>query len=438
MKKLILAGLLLAMIAAGVVYWQMTARIETQLERAAGQLSPIGRLTWDTVSVDPRGRVLIRDLRFLPRDSRDSISIDELGLNAGSMPALLRFSDRINDGLLPRQAGISVRGLRVPITPAMENWPIQQSGLTLPLATAGCPDFEQLSLYDLTELDYWELMIDAELDYRVGIGVLEINNRVSVAELSRNRQSWRLELDSTPERLDELITLPTQARLQRVELEHTDHGFHQRLMTLCTERAGLTANQYQRRHVDAWLEGWAMAGMQPGRLVVAGYRHYLAQPESIRIIAEPAAAPLLDTLGQTSLADIVLRISPMFIINDGSPVELNITRRAPPVMPEPIEPEILTRPERIFTPPSGNTEDDDSAPPVIIVGPVPGWEEINPARISNHYGDRARIELNDGSTLRGRIVSSDDESMQLMTRSRAGQFSRPVAIDQIQKIEVRP
>ena len=45
MKKLILAGLLLAMIAAGVVYWQMTARIETQLERAAGQLSPIGRLT---------------------------------------------------------------------------------------------------------------------------------------------------------------------------------------------------------------------------------------------------------------------------------------------------------------------------------------------------------------------------------------------------------
>ena len=256
--------------------------------------------------------------------------------------------------------------------------------------------------------------------------MLEINNRVSVAELSRNRQSWRLELDSTPERLDELITLPTQARLQRVELEHTDHGFHQRLMTLCTERAGLTANQYQRRHVDAWLEGWAMAGMQPGRLVVAGYRHYLAQPESIRIIAEPSAAPLLDTLGQTSLADIVLRISPMFhhqrrLTGRTEHHQASTTGHA--------------RTDRTGNPDSPGThfysaKRQHRRRRQCSTGhhrrPGSGLGRNQTPRASATItGDRARIELNDGSTLRGRIVSSDDESMQLMTRSRAGQFSPP-------------
>ncbi len=434
MKKLALVGLLLALVATGLVYWALTARIETQLERVAGQVAVWGRLTWGTVRVDPRGSVSIRSLRFVPIDRRDSITISQLELHAGSLPALLRFSDQIQDGRLPQQAGISVRGLKMPVTPAMETVSADQLGLILPLAAAGCPGFEQLSLYDLTELDYWELRMDAELDYRVGVGLLEIKSRLSVADLSLNRQSWRLELESAPEMLRNLPRMLAQARLQRVELEHSDQGFHQRLVNQCVERSGLTFNHYQRRHIQSWLNEWSALGMEPGRLVVAGYRHYLSRPGRITLIAEPEPPPQINILRQRSVADILIRTAPSFVINDGTPVELTVSPRPIPVMPEPVVPERLTRPERIVRPQA----DDADNQPVIIVGPIPDWKAIELARVSSHYGDSARIELRDGATLHGRIVSSDVNSLQLLSRSRGGEYARPVAFDQIERIQVRP
>jgi hypothetical protein len=169
--------------------------------------------------------------------------------------------------------------------------------------------------------------------------------------------------------------------------------------------------------------------------VIAGYEYFLYQPGSIGIQVQ------LDS--ETRIAhsqpgfDLV-RLSDMgaeFHINNGSGVPMGFAH--------------LERPA--VAPPPAIAQDDgvDPAPVIepvplesgladVLVGPMPGWSEIEPRLVGEHVGQSARLHLVSGDRFSGLINAVEDDQVHLSTRSRQGQFIRPFALAQIERIEVRP
>ncbi len=187
-------------------------------------------------------------------------------------------------------------------------------------------------------------------------------------------------------------------------------------------------------HFSAWLRAWSDNGLQPSALAQAGYRHYLQQPSArIAVKLRPEQPIALAQLRDVWTGDLIQALNLKFSINDGPDVALTTDRvRSTRIAPRP-EPEPPSEQE---VPVRSSAADAEN--PTIVVGRVPEWQAIAAPDAGAHIGDQARISLLDGSRLSGRIAGVDEEQLQLVTRSRQGEFTRPLNLAEISSIEVRP
>ncbi len=437
MKKALFGLFLLLALAFGLVWWQTGREVQGQLERVAGQLAPSGRLTWQGLRPDARGQVIIQGLEYRPHDSRDSMRLDQLVLRADSLPALIGAVRRIGRGELPRHGGIGLRGLHLPVNRQLQGVRADSTGLVLPLLAAGCPGMEGFSLEQLGRLGYNELLIDGEIDFRITDERLSLSSRVSTQGLAVVSQDWQLALERPLAGISDLSKLPS-GQIEVVQMDYLDTGLNERLDAHCIRASGLQPGAWRLGHLRAWMDQWARIGLRPEPLVIAGYRHFLSEPRSgLSIRLEPDPPLPLAELDSGEWHRLLERMKPEFAINNGPAIAMAARPVARPA-PEIPEPEADVASTSVQTAPLELSQDRDEEQAVIEVGPIPTWQLISTGQIAAHHGDNARIELSDGSTRSGRILDSDGNSLQLLTRSRTGEFARPVRFDEIQRIEVRP
>jgi hypothetical protein len=138
----------------------------------------------------------------------------------------------------------------------------------------------------------------------------------------------------------------------------------------------------------------------------------------------------LDRLGDIELERWLSGFEASFSIDQGTAIDLGFTAIDP-------SPRIATLPEAapVATPepdPEIRTELD------ITLGAAIDWSEITPGQAAGHLGQRAEIVMRDGQRYSGRIAAVDAEFIHLTSRSRIGEFTRPIARDQIESMRVRP
>jgi len=434
MKRLLISILLLAILAAAAIYLYSTFRIHQQLDRAASTLSRLGILNWGSVWLDPRGRVIIRRIEFRPRGGPDAIRIDTLAIRSTSLKGMLELAPALDRGELPRQAGLSVTGLRLPMNPALADLDMARLGLVLPLRTRGCEQFETLRLGDLLELDYGLLDLDARLDYRVSDRQLTIDQAIRTRQLSAIEQHFEI-VDQAPiERIEDLMGLLDQGALRRLNYRFEDLGLIDRLNQRCEEFAGLAPEDRLDAHFRSWMRAWTDQGLAPTAIVQAGYRHYLEQsPARLSVRFRPESPmPIVDLI-ESAPASLVQDLKPSFSVNDGPDIELALERVRPTL--EPALPAIDESNETEVPVRSPVGEPDT---PTIVVGQAPGWQEIDPSDLASHLGDQARLRLADGSQVSGQLVAVGEDGIELRFRSRSGEFTRPIFLRDIETIEIRP
>ncbi|MFU8831470.1 MAG: hypothetical protein ACNA7J_04860 [Wenzhouxiangella sp.] len=434
MKKIILATLGLLIVAVLLAHWHTARQVENRLERIATQISPIGRLSWDSVRVGYTGAVNVSRVRFDPHDSRDILAIEQLSFDSGSLLSLLSINRELEGGRLPVALGLNVRGLKLPVNRELSAM-LAGASPGLPFASAGCRGHEDFTLYDLTHLDYWELVIDLSLDYRlVSQGEhLELNYRMRTRQLDEVSARIRLDLGSGSRELEAVFAGLLSSRLLLASQDYTDLGFYSRLLAYCAEQNGLETADYIALHVAAWTDSWQAIGLDPGPLVQAGYKHFLANPQSVTISARPEHGIALSSLGNAPGLELLARVSAEFSINDGIPVDLTFNK---------IDRIVPSRPAIAETE-TGGTEPGaaTSAPRVpedIVLGVIPNWQDIEPGTAASHIGDRAIVHTSGGDRYSGRIVGMVNGELHLSMQTRQGQFIRPVALNRIDRIQVRP
>jgi urease accessory protein UreF len=432
MKKLLLATVGLLLAGLFLAHWHTARQVENRLERVAAQLAPIGRLTWENVRLSPSGAVQVNQLRFNPHESRDALSIEQVAFNSGSLLSLLSINRELEANRLPPALGLNLRGLKLPINRELS---AMLTGVSpgLPFASAGCRGFETFTLEDLTHLDYWELVIDLDLDYRlVNQGEhLELNYRMRTRQLSEMVARIRLDLGSDTRELEAIFAALRSSRLLMASQDYTDLGFYPRMLAFCAERNGMEPADYIPVHVGAWTAQWQEIGLKPGPLVQAGYQHFLANPQSITVSAKPEHGITLRSLEQTPGLELLARLDAEFSINDGVPVNLAFSTVERSVS-------ATTPASNAQTEAEAATSTEQAAPDGIVLGLIPNWQDIDLNAATRHIGDRAIVHTRSGDRFSGRIVAVVDGELHLSMQTRQGQFVRPVAIDRIERLQVRP
>lgn len=431
MKRILLVLLLALTLAALGAHWYLVRQVESSLDRLASQLAPIGQLSWDTVRVNRRGEARVERLALRLRDSRDPVRADLLRFDAGSPLALVGLSRDLSAMRLPDRLNLHIEGLSLPVNRELDEL-IGRQPLALPYASAGCAAFEAFSFYDLGELGQTELNADLKLSYQWvnQHEELDLTSRAYIRGMGDRRWRLRLALDGSDRSLSNLTALLTDSELLNFEQDYLDLGFYPRLLAFCADQTGLELNEQIDRHLQAWIDRWQRNGLQPGPLVIAGYRHFLHQPQMMSIRASDADGMGWGGGTQRPMQRVLMLMPATFSINEGTPVSLSF---------ESVQPGLVTaRPPEPETPPPEAAERDAETDPGFELGVATGWLGIEPGRAAAHIGQRARIQTRDGQSLSGRIAAVDDRFLHLTSRSRIGEFTRPIAIDEIESLQVRP
>lgn len=431
MKRLLLMLALLLLVAALGSHWYLVRQAEASMNRLASLLAPVGQLSWENIRVNRHGEARVERLELRLPGDRDPVSLELLRFNAGGPLALRGLSQDLTAIRLPAHLWVDMAGLKLPVNRELDRL-IGEPGMALPHATAGCADYANLSFYDLGELDLIELNIDFSLNYQLvnQEQELDLRSRVHIHGLNDRRWRLRLAMGRADHSLTELGDILADTQLLNFEHDYIDLGYYPRLLAFCASRAGLGPTEQIDRHLQAWDERWQNAGLAPGPLVLAGYRHFLHQPQSLsirtRASAEPARANLAANMARLVLAEM----DATFSIDEGIQVSLNF---------EPMQAGMIaTMPPPRETIPAEESSAQLHEEPDIELGVAPGWVQIELSLVSTHIGQRARIRTHDGQDLSGRIAAVDDDFLHLTSRSRIGEFTRPVALSHIERLEVRP
>lgn len=430
MKRIILIIVILMVIGLFGGHALLSRQFEQKLSSYASQVAPHGRLTWDGTSISHTGKVTVRRLRFQPHGSRDQVLLDTLVFDSGSLGGLINFGRMLDHDLLPSSLRITVRSLNVPVNRQLSDW-IGPLNPGLPLASAGCEEFDPFNLYHLGDINLISTTINLLIDYQtVNQGNdLDLHLVLSASQLGESNTRLRLALNDPSRSIHEVQQTLARTRLLTGSHTYTDLGFYPRLLEMCAEHAEQSVDEYINHHINAWIGKWAELGLEPGRLAIVAYRHFLLQPGTVSFTTDPDVAPLLGEFSRTRFTNLVGDIPVQFSVEDGTPVDLVFGRIDPPPQPEVSPPaEIVeeTAPEIIF-------EDEDG----IVVGTPAGWKSISVAEIGNYVDHRARIETIDRTRFSGRILEVADDAVYLSIQTRQGILMRPIPLRSIATVHVR-
>ena len=430
MKRIVLILVVLLVVGLFGGHALLSRQFEQQLVNYASQVSSHGRLTWDRVSISHSGKVTVRRLRFQPHGSRDQVLLDELILDSGSLGGLVNLGRMLENSMLPSNLRVTARSLNVPVNREISNW-IGNFNPGLPFASAGCGDFDPFNFYHLGDIGLIGTTINFLLNYQiVNQGDdLDLHLVISASQLSESNIRLRLALNEPSRSIREVPETLARTRLLRGSQTFTDLGFYPRLMTMCAEHTERDVDDYINHHINAWIRAWAERGLEPGRLPLVAYRHFLLQPGTLTFNTEPDPAPVLGAFERTRFTRLIGEIPVEFSVEGGTPVDLNFGEVDIPPQPEIVD---ISEPDELPTRDATVREEDG-----VMLGPPPQWRSISVAVVGNFVDHRAVIEMVDGTRFRGLILEVEDDAVYLSIQTRQGILMRPVPIRSIREIRVR-
>lgn len=421
--KIILGLLALLILASAGLYFHVTRQVERELVTIASHASPLGTLEWGAIHLHPSGQIHINELRFAPHLLPEEVRIGQLVFTAPNLIELLQATREFDAGRLPRSLGLLIRKLQMPVAGGAVNQLDAAFSTGLPFEAVGCDGRDSLRISDLPDLNIWELMTDISLDYRMidaGESIL-----IRLSSHSQNLAGLSLELQlylGTGSRELHLLTRTfSSARLERATLDYRDLGYRERLERFCAEQAGTTVDHFKSAHVNAWSASWAHYGLSPSEELLAAYRQFIADPQTISLVIQPPQRLPLTAFTRMEQAELLDLIDATVSVNDDQRLQVGFGVVA-----------------RVPLPSAVPEERDETAEPS---GPAAvrriTWTEIPHTQAENHLQQRVRITTAAGERIIGELVDTDADYLHLRIRGVGGFHVRPFNRHAVAAVEVR-
>lgn len=421
-RKLLIGALVVPVLVLVGLYFYFTHQFNQHVESFARQLSAFGQLHWNGVQLHPAGEARINGIRFQPHDFDTEIRIESIAFRAPDILALLKSSGEFNNGRMPESLGLSILGLQFPLPDTRAAGLDTKFTSGLPFEAAGCANRQWFSLGDLSQMGYWNLVVDIDMNYEISGGGDTVNFRISnqTREISRITASSRVRLGSGSRDLDLLARAWAMAQVIRLEATYRNLGFREKMVDFCAEETEMSPSEYLDHHHARWTAAWASLSLRPDTELQRAYRAFLDRPEELDLSVEPVVRLAVASLGQLSGEEIMSQLNLFLNVNHGpeTRIALEVTDRA-----------VADR--------SGNNNaSSDAAVAAERRARVSRWTDISVREASQHIGSPIIIRTSTGDRVRGHLENSDAQSLHIKIRGVGGYLVRPYPIDQIENVQV--
>ena len=407
----------------------MYLRARMALDDLADRLSPDTGLQYGGIETDLAGAVSVTGLEIRPRGFDLPITVERVRVRTGDFWSFIWPAgwDGTGEGGIPRQLGIVVQSMRVPLQKAVfdaireRNRALLAAGRETP---AAC-DSLGFGAEELKAMGFRELMVDLDLGYR-----FDIPNEV--LELAMDLDFRKIESLSMKVRLEGIVPedlasgrVASGARLAGAELGvRMERDFGQRFVRYCAARKEMSPAEFLEGRKLAMRENLKRAGITLGPGLQRALDEYLESWGEVRLRlapAEPIAPLRLMSLKPEQMPG-VLGLS--LFVND-RPVRdldigLDLKQLAEARGPARDAGEAGTPPAR--------------APRRVRI--VRRFRTVPVAGLDRYLGQVVRLHVAGQPAREGMLVAIADGEAQVEQRAHGGKVTSYVPLEKIQSLEV--
>ncbi|KPQ02854.1 acetylornithine deacetylase [Marinobacter sp. HL-58] len=388
----------------GAVWWLADQRL-TEARKAVEDIGVIDR---GDIRSGVEGRLTLGDGSYQDFRLTQPMEFGRLVFNAGSPVALL--TALVNPADLPPGWSLQAENLRLMLdTNMFRNWVTAGADMTPALFSPVCgPDHRQhLGSGDLLRLGVSGISGEALVIQR---------SDGLYAELT-TVNAGSIEVDWPGARLDPL-QLPGLAESTSSAMTVTlrDGGLMRRVAAYCSRESGVETEEWTGIVMEAFSDGLRARGFSASDQLLALYRQWLTEGGELTLELDPSApvwgVPVRDG-------------------EENADANLNVRynhSQVPGVYLESVEPEFPEQPEAMLEPVVPDAGGSG--------GIVAGWNPAETDDAESWIGRTVRVTLENGNVVEGRLVSVDENRMEVARLMDGGEVAYPIAIRLVATFEV--
>ncbi|HEY7884809.1 MAG TPA: hypothetical protein VIC08_07655, partial [Cellvibrionaceae bacterium] len=415
MKRLLIILVVIALIVfAPNLYY--TQQVEKHLATSANLMRSMGgSLNYSDVAITLGGSVQIKDLRIVAPGIDETMTINQLSVDTGSVFGVHKLAADVRNKRIPEQLTLAIEGIEIPLGgdtyEQMNALGTQQSESLL---TAQCGDRSSFSASDFASMGYDDsVMVDTSLSYRIinNGQWLELVAKTAVQQMNDVTVTLDIALGAQSRDFMALGSAIGRAQLDELTLDYLDKGYMKRVLDFCQQQSGLERSEYLAQHLDAWQQAWTQYGFSAGENTVNAYSKFLQQPERFYLSAKPTNNADLAQFANLSPENLAYQFATTLQVNGRAAGQLDLdwigktTETAQPTVVQ----------SRTTTPNTQLQRQDE-----------PARQSIALTDLRNHLNQDITLQLTNGRTLEGRIVELLDDSLQFQSFQSGGHMIMPV------------
>ena len=430
MKKLLLVLVLIAAVIAGIkgfIYYKVT----TQLDETIAALSPFARISYEGVSSDLSGAVMVEGVKISAYGGGISANVDEVVVQFPDLQSLVFAGDQFEKQQLPERMNLRLNHLRMDLQPLVPYMAMLQSASQQPFQ-----DYSLLGCGDLPTagpLKVFQALGYSELDATVSLGYEWERDAKRLVVNSGFRWHDMTTSDITIN-LDQVAALSAAAmmsspELSRIAITVEDEGYNARLVEYCAGIQKVSGDDFIMLHMAMLRGALQEQGITLSENLFDAYRYYLKAvgplklqmyPGSIQQLSnahmfKPSDLPALLGL-EIHMGDKVIR--DIGIDWDQAKLEQVIAEMEP--AKKPAEPETRT-----------------SEPQTQAETTETGYVEISVAHLNKYINKSLRIKTRDQRYFEGALKQVGDNRFFIDVPMGSGSATLPINLADVERLEVK-
>lgn len=271
-RRLFIPLLIPLLILAAYLGWNWF-QVKRFMDSLAEQAAPYASISYQSIPIAYKGEYSVKGVSIDPFDAGIPIRIDEVKLKTPDWQLMLLAGTPLETDQIPQQVSLLFSGLKFNTEARADSQPLLAILLEQPLLQ-GCNKADGRPVV-MRDLQYGELNSTVELSYRFDPASQIVNINTDVLTARMSAMNIGIDFDVNADKLSKQALTLNPPQLLGVSVDYQDQGYNARLVDLCAESQGVSAEAFIDQQVKQAVDQAGQVGMQLPEQVQALYRELL-------------------------------------------------------------------------------------------------------------------------------------------------------------------
>ncbi|WP_236211435.1 hypothetical protein [Metapseudomonas otitidis] len=421
MAKLLKWAVLGVLALAVLVKGSLWLSVRSIMNEAVTKLSPVMDISYGGITSSFDGRVGLENVTIRVPALGDSLQVQHAQLRFNGLRELLSFKERLEEGKLPKQMSVELKGLQLavhgPFMQQLYDAPAERSIFTA-MSEVACGKVSHIGTNELLDMGYRTFETDAQFSYQLEEGAkrLTFNLKADTRDMGDTRLS--LSLINMPDNPGDLRVNPP--RVSSVVFELNDNQYQRKVQDFCAGKLGQSREAYLKTAVEQFDRNLRAQRVALEPAVLEAYGRYLSDPQALRLELSPSEGMAWEGLEFFEPKDVIGMLRPVVLINQQAVQPIAFSWVDTTKRPE------MKGNERV----SAEVEKDENA------GASPRYEFVQVSDLAGYKGKRLQFITYDGAYYQGVLHKVENGKAFLSVQFGSGSAEMFLRLEKIDKVRV--